>query len=143
MSLNYLILFIMLLIAFLIDAKSKIIPNWLTISGIIIGLLYNLYITGILGLISAIIGILVGLIIFLLLYALKAVGAGDVKLFAAIGALTNLYFLMFCIAYSIIFAGIIGLTIIIYKRRVLNYSFPFMYAVLPGAIATYYNLYLL
>jgi len=143
MTLNYIILFVMLIIAFLIDAKSRIIPNWLTISGIIVGLLYNSYVAGVLGLISAMISMLAGLIIFLLLYALKAVGAGDIKLFAAIGALTNLYFLMFCIAYSIIFAGIIGLTIILYKRRVRNYSFPFMFAVLPGVIATYYNLYLL
>lgn len=143
MELNYVALFIIILIAFYTDTKKGIIPNSLTFSGIFIGLLYHLVFNGLDGLISSLIALLIGFTIFSILYFLNTVGAGDVKLFGAIGALTNTQVVLYIFVYSIIFAGIIGLCIIVYKRKALNYRFPFMYAVLPGTIVTYYSLYLL
>ena len=161
------IVFVFLIIAFIWDIWFKKLPNWLTASGMVLGLIYHLIVEHVDGLLFSFIGFLVGGGLMLLLYFFHAVGAGDVKLFAAIGAFVGVPIILYGMMYSIIYAGIIGLFILLFTRRFMtrminalfqcinsmlsknlsqleyykkeeSLRFPFMYAVLPAFITTYY-----
>jgi len=78
-------LIIALAVAAVIDARQRRIPNWLTFSLLGAGLCRSAFF-GAAALGHAGLGVLVGGAIPLIMYALSAVGAGDVKLLSAIGA---------------------------------------------------------
>lgn len=74
--------------AAVIDCRTMRIPNWLTVSGMVYGLLYNAThaTSTTAGLATAAGGAVTGLALFLPLYLIRVLGAGDVKLMVAIGA---------------------------------------------------------
>lgn len=164
------ILFIFLIIAFIMDVRHYRLPNWLTAGGMVIGITFHLISNGIDGLIFSFLGLLVAGGIFLILYIFKAVGAGDVKLFAAIGSFVGVQMVLYMMMYSIVFGGIIGIIILLFTKTFLlkitlalfefidsitskdlgkledfkvnkATKFPFMYAVIPGVAFTYYYTY--
>jgi prepilin peptidase CpaA len=77
---------LLLAIAVVFDVKSHRIPNWLVFSGALIGLAYHAFSSHGMGAIASIQGLAVGLAAFMPLYLLRAMGAGDVKLMAMVGA---------------------------------------------------------
>ena len=78
----------LLVAAAVIDWRTLRIPNWLTVPGMLYGLLYNAtHATSIgSGLAFAAAGLAVGMAVLLPLYLMRVMGAGDVKLAGAIGA---------------------------------------------------------
>jgi len=163
----YVIIGIFLLVALYTDARYTKIPNWLTVSAAIIGVLYHLILSGWEGLLFSGLGFIAGFGIMFILYLIKAISAGDVKLFGAIGALTGVEMTLYGMMYSIFYAAIIGILILLCKKefwvrmkniffRFINLvmfrdiksitniekkealTFPFMYAVFPGMITTIY-----
>ena len=70
-----------------IDSREGRIPNPLTVSGLLLGLGLGVLLGGVGGLIDAACGALVAALVPLLLFRARALGGGDVKLFAALGAL--------------------------------------------------------
>lgn len=74
-------------VATVIDWNTRRIPNLLTFPLVLLGLVLNAVVGGWMGLAGALAGLVVGLLIFLPFMALGAMGAGDVKLLAALGAL--------------------------------------------------------
>src|ERR1039458_5278614 len=85
------VLLVMLLAAAVFDVLYRRIPNWLTVSGVVLGIAMNTILgpeAGA-GLVFSLVGLLVAFGIYAALYALRAMGAGDVKLMAAIGALVG------------------------------------------------------
>src|ERR1700730_8713046 len=91
----YIFLGIFILVAFYTDITTMQIPNWLNMCGAGGGLLYNFASNGIHGFYASIFGFAVGLGVLLLMYTCKAIGAGDVKLFAAIGAISGAEFVLY------------------------------------------------
>jgi len=84
------VVLILLLTAAVFDVLYRRIPNWLTVSGVVLGLAMNTVIGAPeAGVVFALIGLLVVFGIYAGLYALRAMGAGDVKLMAAVGALVG------------------------------------------------------
>lgn len=69
------------------DYRTGLIPNRLTLSGVALGLAAALAGGGANGLLLAAAGSLAALLVPLLLFRARAMGGGDVKLFAALGAL--------------------------------------------------------
>lgn len=161
------ILGVFILIAFYLDVRYYKIPNWLTMSGIMTGFIYHGIFDGFSGVLFSLLGVLAGGGILLLFYLFKGVAAGDVKLFAAIGAITGVQFTLYGLMYSVLLAGLIGVIMILFRKdlimrvyygivRIFNallrrdmkdleeykkkeaVRFPFMYAVLPGIIITTY-----
>ena len=85
------VLFAILLAAALFDIMYRRIPNWITVTGVVLGLAMNALIgPPEAGILFSMVGLLVGFSDLRALYALRAMGAGDVKLMAAIGALVGL-----------------------------------------------------
>jgi len=70
------------------DVKTHRIPNLLVLAGLALGFLTSVLPGGV-GWQSALYGSLVGLALFLPLYLLRILGAGDVKLLAAVGSLVG------------------------------------------------------
>lgn len=73
-------------IAAVIDCRTYRIPNWLTGPAILAGITLNTVTMQFPGLVFSLEGAAVGLGVFVILYVCGWMGAGDVKLFAAVGS---------------------------------------------------------
>lgn len=86
------------------DLKTGRIPNWITVPGAALGLALHAYHGGIQGAILSLAGAALGLGIFLVLYLAGGMGAGDAKLFGAVGAIVGPQALV----WVFIFTGLLG-----------------------------------
>lgn len=73
------------------DLRSSRIPNWLTFPTMGVALLAHAWLAGVAGALFSLAGLGTGLGLFLLMYVSGGIGAGDVKLMAAVGALVGPY----------------------------------------------------
>ena len=87
------------------DYLTQRIPNWLTFSAILLGLLAQGYNNSWTGLLTSFIGILVAFLVFSPMYFLKWMGAGDVKLLMAVGAWSSWHFCIYVAIVSIFIGG--------------------------------------
>ena len=85
-SILFMILLSVLLTAAVTDLRAYRIPNWLTFPAMGIGLLGNGWVNGVEGLIVSVQGLGLGISLFVFFYVMGGMGAGDVKLFAAVGS---------------------------------------------------------
>jgi prepilin peptidase CpaA len=90
------VLFSLVIGAAVFDIRYRRIPNWLSVSGAAAGLLLNAFLVGhgdqvfsLDGLVFALKGLGAGFGVYLFFYLLHAMGAGDVKLMAAVGAVVG------------------------------------------------------
>jgi prepilin peptidase CpaA len=77
---------IVLAVACFTDLRSRRIPNWLVLPFLAAGILASGWFDGRQGLVESFLGLGLGLLIFGFLFWMGGMGAGDVKLCAAIGA---------------------------------------------------------
>jgi prepilin peptidase CpaA len=75
--------------AAVIDVQQRRIPNWLTYPALGMGLLLRTYYFGWQGLLTALAGCLLAGGTVFLFYFVRAMGAGDLKLLAALGAMVG------------------------------------------------------
>lgn len=112
------VLLVMLLAAAVFDVRYRRIPNWLTVAGLILGIAMNTIIgRPEAGLVFSLVGFLVAFAVYATLYALHAMGAGDVKLMAAVGALVGWqrWFGIFFITALI--GGVMALILVLARGR--------------------------
>lgn len=114
------ILLITLLISLITDIRKRKILNIVTLPAILIGFIYYIATLGWEGFLFSGKGFLVGFTLLLIPYLLGGMGAGDVKLMAAIGALTGAKFTFYAFIYIALIGGIISLILIMKKRGVWN-----------------------
>ena len=109
----------LILVAAVYDILYRRIPNWLTISGVAAGLALNTFLyEGWPGLRLSMLGVAVGLGAYFVLYSLRAMGAGDVKLMAAIGALVGARDWFGIFLLTAIIGGIAGLVLVATHGRI-------------------------
>jgi prepilin peptidase CpaA len=112
------VLIVLLMAAAVFDVLYRRIPNWLTVSGVLLGIALNAFIgPPEAGLVFSLAGLAVGFGIYAVLYALRAMGAGDVKLMAAVGALVGYqrWFGIFFITALI--GGVMALILVVSRGR--------------------------
>ena len=82
------ILMLLLTVAAISDYRVHRIPNWLVLSGAVFGVIYNTALapSPYANILFPLAGLGLGLLLFLPLYLIRAMGAGDVKLLAMVGA---------------------------------------------------------
>ena len=87
-TLKYLLIgaFVVAAVGAVKDVRGRTIPNWLTYSGLLMGLAVRASALGWAGLRAGLLGVLVGGGIFYLLFVVGGMGGGDVKLMAAVAA---------------------------------------------------------
>jgi prepilin peptidase CpaA len=86
------------------DIRSRRIPNLLTFGGALAGVLFHVMTDSTHGLLISTTGWVVGLIVYLLPFLLGGLGAGDVKLVAALGAWLGPQ----AVAWLALYAGVAG-----------------------------------
>jgi len=86
-SVTYTMMLAIALVASVSDLRTGLIPNWLTFPALLIALLVETAYGGMRGFVGALLGIVVCGLVPLVFHRLGAMGGGDVKLFAALGAL--------------------------------------------------------
>jgi len=99
------------------DFRFRRIPNWLNLSGVILGLGLNTLLFAGHGLVAASLGTLLPLALYIPLYLLRAMGAGDVKLMAAAGAIAgpqNWIRILICTALA---GGVIAIAVALRNRQ--------------------------
>jgi prepilin peptidase CpaA len=106
-----------LLVATVIDLRSRRIPNALTAT--MAGLGIGLAAAGASGtsVVAALAGFVLGLLLMLPGYALGATGAGDVKLMAAVGAIVGPALVLSAFICTSIAGGVLAIVIAIRRRR--------------------------
>ncbi|WP_342432924.1 prepilin peptidase [Neobacillus sp. FSL H8-0543] len=114
------ILVVVLFICLFTDIKSRKILNIVTLPTIFTGLIYHIIINGNKGLLFSGKGFLVGLGLLIIPYLLGGMGAGDVKLMAAIGALMGPSFVFYSFIYTALIGGVIALLLIFKTRGFIN-----------------------
>ncbi|NBD27660.1 A24 family peptidase [Paenibacillus glycinis] len=152
--------------AFISDIKSMTISNKLNVGFLAAGISYHVIAGGVAGGLHALAGAAAGLVPLLLLYLLKGIGAGDVKFFAALGAILGMEDVLQVMMYAILYGGLMGAVTLLFNRsfgrRLLfgavsvivaesrlqaweasfansgSLRFPFMIAVLPGAVTAWF-----
>ena len=102
------------------DWRSRRIPNWLTITGLLVGIAANAAVGGVGGLKTSLLGAGLGLLLLLPFVFLRSLGAGDWKLAGALGAFVGPGVLLDLLMGSIFVAGIMALGLVIYKRRLME-----------------------
>ena len=100
------------------DIRYRRIPNWLTLAGVLLGFAINFGIgppEG--GVLFALQGFALAFGLYMFLYVLRAMGAGDVKLMAAIGALVGWerWFGIFLV--TAIVGGVMALALVAVRGR--------------------------
>jgi len=102
------------------DLRSRRIPNWLTVPGLLIGVAGSTFLGGWSGLKSSLLGAGLGLVLLLPFVLLRSLGAGDWKLAGALGAFTGPAVLIDLLLGSVFVAGIMAVALVIYKGRVVQ-----------------------
>ena len=105
------------LVAAATDLRSRRVPNWLTVPGLLIGIAANTWFSGWSGLKASLLGAVVGLALLLPFVLLRSLGAGDWKLAGALGAFTGPSILVDLLLGSVLVAGVMAMALVIYKRR--------------------------
>ena len=83
------ILLLIVCVAAIYDLRYRRIPNWVVLTGLVLGLGANTFLFGWAGLQRSLLGLGLGFLIYFPLYLLRGMGAGDVKLMAAVGAIVG------------------------------------------------------
>jgi prepilin peptidase CpaA len=91
------------------DVSRSRIPNVLTFAAAALAIVFHAIVPGGLGVMHAALGLTVGLAVFFPLFALGAMGAGDVKLMAAIGAWIGWKSIVMVALYGSVAGGILAL----------------------------------
>ncbi|MEA3321956.1 MAG: prepilin peptidase [Bacillota bacterium] len=113
------VLFIVLGISVVTDLRKRKIFNVITLPAILFGLIYNTYQAGLEGLYFSSIGLLIGFFLLFIPFVLGGMGAGDVKLLAAIGAMIGGELVFQSFLYTALIGGIFAMVILLKNNRLL------------------------
>ena len=108
------------LVGAIIDIQQHRIPNWLTYPGMVLGFGLRTVLFGWKGLLGGLGGWLLGGGVMFLFYMVRAMGAGDVKIMAAIGACVGPGEVTTVLLATAIFGGLLAIAYAIYRRRVVS-----------------------
>ncbi len=99
------------------DLKTGRIPNMITFPAMLLGLMLNTYYSGWHGLGTSLAGLGLGILLLFIPFAIGGMGAGDVKLLAAVGALNGHLFTFRAFLYGAIAGGIMALAVACFKGK--------------------------
>ena len=146
-TLAYMILFPMLLCAFVIDYRLKIIPNRLNLTIFEVGLAYT-FLEGIINIniaIDMLLGMIAGAGIFLfitlvggLIAGKEAMGFGDVKLMEVLGLFFGWRTIIIISLIAFLLGAIVGITLMLRKKKKSDEYIPFgPFIVISAVIAMF------
>jgi prepilin peptidase CpaA len=108
----------LMLLGLVSDMRTQRIPKWITVPGVVLGLTAGA-LAGWAGLGAAFAGAVLGMLVGTVLFALGALGGGDVKLLAVVGAFLGPMGLGYALLAGGAIGGILGLWIAIRRGVIL------------------------
>ncbi|MHB8483082.1 MAG: prepilin peptidase [Nitrospiria bacterium] len=124
--LAYSILYSSLLVITFIDLSHQIVPDVITLPGMVIGVLVSSTLLSI-GLVNSVTGLFLGGLLFYLVAVLSrgGMGGGDIKLIAMIGAFIGWKAVLLTIFVSALTGSILGICLMIFMGKNRKYPVPF------------------
>lgn len=144
--LRVVLLITLLFVCFLTDITRNKIYNFVVFPAMVLGILINGFFDGFSGIIQSLEGMLLGMAFLIIPYALRGIGAGDVKFLGAIGAIMGPGFTFNAFLFSAIAGGIISLAIMLsdknlrYKLKAVFLTFLSMLGIIPKGLNLLENL---
>ena len=117
LSLNKIVLVVLLVLSVKYDVTERRIPNKLTFPVILWGIASAGIFSGFNGILFSISGFLVGLAVFFVPFVMGGMGAGDVKLMAAVGSILGWKLTVYSALLTAIAGGIIVIGYTIYTGK--------------------------
>jgi prepilin peptidase CpaA len=105
-------------VAGVMDWRFRRIPNWLTVSGLAVGIVINTALAGWSGAKTSLLGAGLGLLLLLPFVLVRSLGAGDWKLVGALGAFLGPGNLLNVLLITVLVAGLMAVALIVWKGRV-------------------------
>jgi prepilin peptidase CpaA len=137
------ILFIPLAAAIIyMDVRHRRIPNKLVFAVLVAGITLNTLFTGGHGLVASLEGLILAFFLMFVLHAFGTMGAGDVKLFAAVGSLVGISHVLSTLLVVAVTGGVFAMCKMIYARRVGQTMLgvaQFFYGLLPGQTVPHFE----
>ncbi|MBI5087237.1 MAG: prepilin peptidase [Acidobacteria bacterium] len=99
------------------DARSRKIPNTVAVAGFLGGIAAHLHLFGLAGLRPALLGFAAAFALYFVLYLLHAMGAGDVKLMGAVGAIAGFRAWILVLLATLIIGAVAALIMAVSKGR--------------------------
>ncbi len=106
---------VLLIVATYTDLRWSRIPNWLTFPAMGLGIVVQAWVGGLSAVLFGLAGLGVGMGLFVFPYAFKAIGAGDVKLMAAIGSMVGPFDALSIALLSVLAGGVYALGAMTYQ----------------------------
>jgi len=99
------------------DWRSRRIPNWLTVPGLLAGIALNSWLRGWPGAKDSLLGAGLGLLLLLPFVLIRSLGAGDWKFVGALGAFLGPQNLLTVLFLGILVNGVMAAVMVIQKKR--------------------------
>jgi leader peptidase (prepilin peptidase)/N-methyltransferase len=119
-----------LIVLFAIDLEHHLLPNVITLPGIVVGLAFSALLPP--GLVDALIGVVAGGGVLWLIgeayyrySGQEGMGGGDVKMLAMIGAFLGWKLMVLTLVLSSVLGSVVGLLVIVFKRGGMKYALPY------------------
>lgn len=101
---------LLVILAATYDMRERRIPNWLTTAGVAAGVVLHWK--------AALLGLGLALLVMMVPFFMRAVGAGDVKLMTAVGALAGPKGFLFIAVFSAVAGGVMALYLTWFRPEV-------------------------
>lgn len=114
-------LFAHLMAAVVMDFREMRISNRLIASGLYWGLAFRIMGEGCAGIVHFLVNISIPVIFLFLFFQLRALGAGDIKLFSVVGAFVTIRQLEYVIVSAFLAACVIGIVKMVQEKGILGF----------------------
>lgn len=149
-TMSTVVLLTILMIAVVEDIRHHRISNRLVMTTLLLGCSFHLITSGLTNIVFLVAGIGTGFFTLVPFYLLGGMGAGDVKLFSAIGAFLGPQSTLFAVALTLMAGALIALIVYFFHRQRINsdirnsetnlaikpISFPYAPAIALGTVGT-------
>lgn len=124
------------------DVRYRRIPNKLVFATLVAGIALNGFFGGFHGIASSLEGFAVGFVMMFVLHVFGTMGAGDVKLFAAVGSIVGISQVLPTLFVVALTGGVLAVCKMVYARRVGRTMVgvaQFFYGLLPGQTVPHFD----
>jgi prepilin peptidase CpaA len=105
------------MLALVSDLRTYKIKNFITYTFMLVGFTANSSLEGLKGMMFSLQGIILPAVCLVVLYMMRIIGAGDIKLLSAIGAVMGAGFVSYATLYSFLCGGFVALALILIRRN--------------------------